>query len=326
MHAAAREARAAQGESREPAGAAPRAALPAREPGMGLDHERTHARTLAERETELLARLGWRIERGELELPQLPSTSLAAIDLCARPHVEIRDLVALIERDPMLSSELLRLANSVLYAANEPAQTLNEAVLRVGLRTLRSMLYSVSVRGAILREGNLSVYAQEVWRQSSSSAAIARALAGPLRLDKERAYLIGLLHDVGKLPLLAMLRKEAAKESEITPALVGRVFRMHHEAAGAALARAWKLPEELAEVAGNHHRFETNLGHGEAAALASLAHKFDLHLSMNSEEELRALVRTREMDFLGVDEPRRHTLVARAQEAFELQLSEARSP
>ncbi len=302
---------------------APRAALPGAKPTLALDHERTHESSLAEREQALLARLGQRIEQGQLELPQLPSTSLSAIDLCARPHVEIRELVALIERDPMLSSELLRLANSVLYAASEPAQTLNEAVLRVGLRTLRSMLYSVSVRGAILREGNLSAYAHEVWRQASSSAAIARALAGPLRMDKERAYLIGLLHDVGKLPLLAMLRKEVGKESEVTPALVGRAFRLHHEAAGAALARAWKLPEELAEVAGNHHRFETNLGHGEAAALASLAHKFDLFLSMQSDEELRALVHAREMEFLAVDEPRRHALLARAQEAFELQQAEA---
>jgi putative nucleotidyltransferase with HDIG domain len=300
--------------------AEPQAPLPARS-GLGLDHESLQG-SMQEREQRLLARVGLRVERRQIELPQLPSTSIGAIDLCARPHVEISEIVALIERDPVLSSELLRVANSVLYAGNEPAQTLHDAVLRVGLRTLRSMLYAVSVRGAILGDRSLSTYAEEVWRQSSSCAAIARTLAKPLGLEAERAYLIGLLHDVGKLPLLAMLRKAANKESEVTPALVGRMFRQYHEEAGAALARAWRLPEELIEVAARHHDFAANTRHAGSAALASLVHKIDLFLSLGSEDEFRALVHAAEFEQLAVAVERRHGLLLQAQAAFEAQLAE----
>ncbi len=314
-------AHAAPSRAPQPAAPEPKPALPTKS-GLGLDQESVQGQGLQAREQKLLARVGLRVERRQIELPQLPSTSSGAIDLCSRPHVEINDIVALVERDPVLTSELLRTANSVLYVGNEPAQTLHDAVLRVGLRTLRSMLYAVSVRGSLLGDRSLSTYAEEVWRQSSSCAAIARTLAKPLGMDAERAYLIGLLHDVGKLPLLAMLRKAVTKESEVTPALVGRMFRQYHEEAGAALAHAWRMPEELVEVAGKHHDFASNARNGPAAALASLSHKLDLNLSLGFEEQFRALVHAPEFDFLAVASERRQGLLALAQAAFEAQLGE----
>jgi len=317
----ARGASAADSRAAQQIESEPRPALPARS-GLVLDHEPAHGKTLQEREHKLLARVGLRVERRQIELPQLPSTSLGAIDLCSRPHVEISDIVALIERDPVLSSELLRIANSVLYAAAEPAHTLHEALVRVGLRTLRSMLYAVSVRGAILGDRSLAAYAEEVWRQASSCAAIARTLGKPLGMEAERAYLIGLLHDVGKLPLLAMLRKAVTKESEVTPALVGRMFKQYHEEAGAALARAWRLPEEIIEVAGKHHDYASHGEHARAAALASLVHKLDLFLALGAEEDFRGLAHAPEFEFLKIPAERRPLLLAEAQAAFEAQLGE----
>jgi putative nucleotidyltransferase with HDIG domain len=308
-------------ERSSPPSVEPPPALPAAR-GLGLDRDPGPGLGLQPREQQLLARVGLRVERRQIELPQLPSTSSGAIELCARPHVEIHEIVALVERDPVLTSELLRIANSVLYAGNEPATTLREAVLRVGLRTLRSMLYAVSVRGALLGDRSLSTYAEEVWRQSSSCAAIARALAKPLGMDPERAFLIGLLHDIGKLPLLAMLRKAATKESEVTPALVGRMFRLHHEEAGAALAQAWRMPDELVEVARRHHDFTRNDGHGRSAALASLAHQIDLDLSLGFEDEFRALVDAPELDYIGMAFERRPGILALAQAAYEGQQAE----
>jgi len=300
----------------------PKPALPTKS-GLGLDHEPAHGGGLQGREKQLMARIGLRVERRQIELPQLPSTSGGAIDLCSRPQVEIHEIVALVERDPVLTSELLRVANSVLYVGNEPARTLQDAVVRVGLRTLRSMLYAVSVRGSLLGDRSLSVYAEEVWRQASSCAVLARTLAKPVGMDAERAYLIGLLHDVGKLPLLAMLRKAVNKESDVTPALVGRMFRQHHEEAGAALAHAWRLPEELEAVAARHHDFAHNEQHARAAALASLVHKLDMALSLGFEDEFRALAQAAEFDVLAVAPERREPLLAQARAAFESQLSEA---
>src|SRR6185503_13005212 len=107
-------------------------------------------------------------------------------------------------------------------------------------------------------------------------------------------------------------RKAVNKESEVTPALVGRMFRLYHEEAGAALARAWRLPEELVEVAGKHHDFAAHTQHGAAAALASLVHKLDLYLSLGAEEDFRGLVHAAEFEFLAVAPEKRVTLLRQA--------------
>lgn len=282
-----------------------------------LDHGGALEGTLAEREIELLARIGRRIERGQFELPHLPSTSTALINMASKPSVDIKDLVVMIGADPVLSSELLKTANSALYGAQEPAETISQAVVRIGLRSLRTMILSISMRGAILRDKGLSNYAEEVWRQSYSVASIARAIAKPLRADPEKAFLLGLLADIGKVSLLAMLRRELQPNVSLSSALIGRLFQRYHEIAGEALARAWHLPDEIVSVAGCHHRFLENTKNPRSAALVSLAHKLDLYLSLDSEPDYRNLVHAPEMDHLQLTDEQRHAVITIAQSTFE---------
>jgi HD-like signal output (HDOD) protein len=271
---------------------------------VNFDDARHRTADLRPHERELLERVDRRIAAGDLELPQLPSTSMAVMQLSSRPDVELTEIVERISSDPVLSSELLRTANSVLYAGHQPADTLREAVMRVGLRQLRSMIFAISMRSVILRFEALTAQAERVWRQSFSVASIARAIAPALGEDPERAFLIGLLHDVGKVALIAVLNGEAKKSSDVTPALLGRLFHDHHE------------PAELVAVAGGHHRFEQNEGHGRAAALASLAHRLDLFLSIGPERDYAAQATCRELTYLGVDPGAAQAILRRAAEAF----------
>ncbi len=283
---------------------------------VNFDDARHRTADLRPHERELLEHVDRRIAAGDLELPQLPSTSMAVMQLSSRPDVELTEIVERISSDPVLSSELLRTANSVLYAGHQPADTLREAVMRVGLRQLRSMIFAISMRSVILRFEALTAQAERVWRQSFSVASIARAIAPSLGEDPERAFLIGLLHDVGKVALIAVLNGEAKKSSDVTPALLGRLFHDHHEPAGRVLAEAWNLPAELVAVAGGHHHFEQNEGHERAAALASLAHRLDLFLSIGPERDYAAQATCRELTYLGVDPGAAQAILRRAAEAF----------
>jgi len=270
---------------------------------------RSHLQTpLAKRETELVERIGAAIEVGRFELPQLPATSMALMSLSGRADVEVDQVVRLVSSDPSLASELLRLSNSVVYATHVPAQTLNEAVMRIGLRGLRSLIFSVSVRGSVMRLKKLEAFSEEIWRQAFSVASIARAIAPALGMDRERAFLVGLLHDIGKIALLAMLAKETRGGDPPSPATVGRVFYVHHERAGRALASRWRLDDEIVSVAGNHHDFQSNPDFGRSAALASLAHRLELHLSYE-DEDLHELTQAPELEFLGVPEEQRLGIV-----------------
>ncbi len=264
-------------------------------------------------EEEILWKIARRIESRRLDLPTLPSTSMAVIDLANNPTVEFRELVSQISTDPVLSSELLRTANSVLYVGEEPVDTLHAAVVRIGLRALRSMIFSVSMRGTILRSGVLSEYAEDVWRQSHSVAMTARSIAPLIGVDPEKAFLLGLLQDIGKIALLAMLSKEVKNPRDCTPALVGHVFQVYHQEAGAAMARKWKLPAEFISVAGCHHDWAENTEYERSAALANLAHHLDLALSLGDQRLWDAASSLPALLFLAPQEELRQRVMLHAQ-------------
>ena len=119
-------------------------------------------------------------------------------------------------------------------------------------------------------------------------------------MERNQAFLLGLLHDVGKVALLACLSKEIKSASEVNSALIGKLFLKAHEAAGLDLAVDWRLSEELVSVAGRHHNFRENEKFPRSAALVTLAHKMDLFLSLNADEEFRQLASGDEFEFLGL--------------------------
>ncbi len=288
-------------------------ALPKERGIAHFDREEALTVILEGPEEEILWRIARRIESRRLDLPTLPSTSMAVIDLANNPTVEFRELVSQISTDPVLSSELLRTANSVLYVGEEPVDTLHAAVVRIGLRALRSMIFSVSMRGTILRSGVLSEYAEDVWRQSHSVAMTARSIAPLIGVDPEKAFLLGLLQDIGKIALLAMLSKEVKNPRDCTPALVGHVFQVYHQEAGAAMARKWKLPAEFISVAGCHHDWAENTEYERSAALANLAHHLDLALSLSDEKLWAAAINLPALAFLAPQEDLRQRVLMHAQ-------------
>ena len=285
--------------------------------GVGNLDDRRRFGSLPEREEQRIARIRGVVEAGRLELPQLPSKSLALIDMASRPGIEIEKMVEVIAGDPALASELLKTANSAMYAGRVPADTLHQAVMRVGVKTLRSMIFSVSMQGVVFRSGHLASFAEEVWRQAQSVGFVAREIAPCLQLEPERAFLIGLLHDVGKVALLEVLSKEARGMNDVSPAVVGRVFRQFHEQTGYLLAHAWRLSEELAAVAGCHHEYRENERFPRSAALARLSHRIDLAWCTGRVDEFNELLRCDEMDFLELETDARRVLLNRARGILE---------
>lgn len=309
-----------EGARGQPAGALPARNVDASAP---RNAERTPRALEAEaeavfhdREQALFDAISEKIAEKRFELPQLPSTSIAVIDLVSKPSTEVADIVKLIQSDPVLSSELLKTANSVMYGGQQRTETISAGVVRIGIKNLRSMILSISMRGVVFHDKALANYAQEIWRQSSAMAAISRAIGKKLGFDAERAFLIGLLADIGKVSLLAMMRGTGRKGSDATPVVIARVFTRFHEVAGEALARAWRLPDEIVSVAGTHHDYESNVDFPRSAALASLAQRLYVQLTTGDEDQFWAAARAPEFDFLRVDESARREILDVAIDAW----------
>jgi HD-like signal output (HDOD) protein len=190
------------------------------------------------------------------------------------------------------------------------------------LRNLRTLMFSLSMRSAVLRDKRLSTYAEEVWRHAFSTATISRGIAKPANVDPDRAFLLGLLADIGKVSLLAMLRKEVPKGADVSPALVGRVFYLFHEVAGGRLAEAWHMPQDIVAVASCHHKYAENVHNSKDAALVSLALRLDMLLGQEDGDP-RAALQLPEMEFLEMPAPMRQQVVEAAIEAREAALKTA---
>lgn len=253
----------------------------------------TSETTLDPGEKELLARVQDAVNDSRYELPHLPSTHLTLLELTADPEADVVKVERMLSTDTVLAATLLRTANSALYGGSRKIDSMRGAILRIGLRGLRSLLYGQAMKSVIFRSKGLNAYAQEIWRQSCSVAAASRALAQHLHLDPDKTYLLGLLHDLGKVPLLAILRREAPDNFPFRPALVGTAFARHHQDVGCRLAATWDLPDEIVKVAGCHHEFWNNQDHPRSAALVNLAHRADLCLSSEPDTTLDTLAADR---------------------------------
>jgi putative nucleotidyltransferase with HDIG domain len=171
------------------------------------------------------------------------------------PLTRIRDLLS---SDPGFSAEILTMANSAYYSRQTRVDTIQRAVMVLGLDRTRSLATTVALQGMI-KGVSAKGAVQESWQHSRATAIIAAKLAPSFDLGREQAYTSGLMHDIGRLGLLAaypeypvlleaatgsigdLLRKERA------------AFSVDHCQAGLWLTRIWGLPQEFWDVTSDHH-------------------------------------------------------------------------
>ena len=194
-----------------------------------------------------------RIAAGRITTPAMPEVAIRCLDLIKQPSVTLKDAVRLLERDPGLVAQLVRLANSNAHGrVYVGVSTIEQALARLGLQRLRTLLVeAASERAFDTRDPRVAAPLRGIWTHSRAVAVLARELC-PLSpgLDREHAYLAGLLHDVGK-PATASAVLEAASTfaHAVRIDITGRdwfklVSEMHREV-GTSIARRWMLPETV---------------------------------------------------------------------------------
>jgi putative nucleotidyltransferase with HDIG domain len=197
-----------------------------------------------------------RIESDRLGLPAMPAVAARGIELTRMPDVRIADIVSLIERDPVTTASVLKVANSAALGARTPAAGMLQAVNRIGMDKLRTILTQVSVRQIFQsRDRRIGDAFRGLWRHSVAVALLARDLSLALgEIDPEAAYQVGLLHDVGK-PVVAIMLLEAEKNISgrtkiewMTSDQWMAVVQELHRPVGRALTRKWALPDEVLDA------------------------------------------------------------------------------
>lgn len=204
--------------------------------------------------SEFLPWLASRLEL-DLDLPLLPAAAARIVAMCDDDDTEARDVQRVLEQDPSLASNFLRIANSAMYAARDPIVSLKQAVSRLGLRAARNIALAASVRGRVFDVPEHEERLREIWHHSVVSAAFAREIARMLRRNVEGAFLCALLHDVGRPIVLqaALAAPESIAKRPISPALLDRAMDDFHAAVGGRAIEAWKLADWTVAAVAHHH-------------------------------------------------------------------------
>ena len=203
------------------------------------------------------------------DIPTFPRVVARLAEVLARPGSTMGAVAEAIQEDPAVTARLLKLVNSAYYrrtAGGAPIGSVPFAVTRVGLEEIREIVTTLSVFSLFPGKWK-NADRVAFWRHCLDAALAARALRartagrvgwGPDADD--RLHVAGLLHDLGVVVLdryfrpeftgvLAVARRSGVPLHEAERAMIG----LDHAAAGAAVARRWRLPPAIVEAIRHHH-------------------------------------------------------------------------
>lgn len=209
--------------------------------------------------------------------PVLPSVAMELMRLTRQSQVRLPEVRQLLERDPLLAARVLQLAQSALYSGGVAIRSLDEAISRLGLRTLEELFLQTVLSMRVFRASGYEAPMANLMQHSLVTAHVARQACRLTSIPDEYAFLCGLLHDAGMAAGLLIFADGAAPASGARP-LGGKppppfeevsfALEVVHEEASAILADTWGLHPEIRTVLGIHHHFKQgNRVHPLAAAL-----------------------------------------------------------
>jgi len=195
------------------------------------------------------------------ELTPLNSVASRAIQLAENERTAAVELATVISSDQALTAKVLKLSNSAYYGYGRRISTVREAVILLGMRTVRSVAIAFGIIDA-LKPREVAGFDHDLfWAHSLTVGLVSEAIAKETRAARpEDAFTGGVLHDMGKL---AMLLTEPGQFGELCELVNTEgmsfdqaetaVFGVGHEHVGARLAQRWKFPEHLVEAIRGHH-------------------------------------------------------------------------
>lgn len=193
------------------------------------------------------------------KLPSFPPIATKVLQVLSQDNAEVGEIVRLVKADPAFGAEILQLSNSPLYPCSSRITSIAHAIVVIGLERTKALTMTVAMRSYLKRALKLSIMRQ-CWRHTLACALLGQELSPVFRIPVDRGYTGGLIHDIGRLGLLAAYPETygpllgATYETYSDVLASERMqFEVDHCQAGLWLGRAWGFPEELWEIAAHHH-------------------------------------------------------------------------
>jgi putative nucleotidyltransferase with HDIG domain len=231
--------------------------------------------------TSFTATIRERVQRIDT-VPAIPAVFVPLLKLLSSGTEDVRvdEVVRLVSYDNTIAAQCLRVASSPLFGLAQLTQSIKGAVIGLGLRRVETILLTCCLGQAFPAE-KWALDPEVFWRHSLGCAMVCRKFGEKLTtVDAEKAYVAGLLHDLGFMVNCLVFSKEFAaameracrEEIPLHEAELATMGFTHCET-GRALAEKWKLADDVIAVIACHHAVEQSQ---RAQSLVALVHLSDL--------------------------------------------------
>ena len=192
------------------------------------------------------------LENDRLTLPTLPEVAIKVRETVDDENASISEVAQIIETDAALSARIIQVANSSLYRGLSPANTVQNAVMRMGLITVKNLATSLVMKQLFqATHPVVDRYLRAAWKQSTDVASLSAMIAKHYTsLESDSALLAGLTHSIGLSPIL--VKAESSSELLNDTAALDQLLKDAAPIVGAEILKKWDFSEALVNVPIEH--------------------------------------------------------------------------
>jgi putative nucleotidyltransferase with HDIG domain len=194
------------------------------------------------------------------ELPTLPVVSQRILELMADEDASNRDIALLVENDQSLALKIMKLANSAFFGSLTKIASLEQAMIKLGMNEVRSIVLAVSVYDFFSNSDSGIFDRKRFWKHGIVCSHTAKYLGASYRTENDTLFISGLVHDMGKavldeffhdefLSIINYLELKKCTFSEAEKAVIG----LTHSQIAAKLLNQWKFPDIIVQQILYHH-------------------------------------------------------------------------
>lgn len=192
------------------------------------------------------------------ELPAFPQSVQLVINMTADANCEPRDLIKVVEHDPVLTGRVLKVVNSAFFGLSTQIASVKHAVVYIGLNTIKHLALSIAAIGTLPKSNVKGVSTESFLLESLAVGAVARILAtrcGHTVRQSDDYFVAGLVHNIGELvmslnhpDLVRSVRTRAKSEVRTMIEVEKEVFAATHFEVSAMVAEKWQMPAEVVDA------------------------------------------------------------------------------
>jgi putative nucleotidyltransferase with HDIG domain len=194
-------------------------------------------------------------------MPAFPKSVQRILELTRDVNCAAKDLVQVIDKDPVVTVKILRVVNSAYYSLPKQITSINHAVVYLGFNTIKNLALSIAAIGMLPKNNAAGFDGQQYLLHSLTTASIAKQLA--IRVDDADpmdCFIAGLLHDFGKvvfaqfMPTEFRLALDISRDTKTSLFMsLRRLIGADHALVGAMLVEKWRFAPNLIETIRHQH-------------------------------------------------------------------------